>query len=57
MNGAGEPGPRGPLDPCRNSFVEAYHFSEQPYPGAWDEDVESLRLTLRYRPPGPLAAA
>ena len=37
--------------------MEAYYFSEQPYPGAWDEDVESLRVTLPNRLCDPHVAA
>ena len=37
--------------------MEAYYFSEQPYPGVWDEDVESLRVTLPNRLCDPHVAA
>ncbi len=37
--------------------MEAYYFSEQPYPGAWESDIESLRVTLPNRHCDPRVAA
>ncbi|MCY3827867.1 MAG: LLM class flavin-dependent oxidoreductase [Rhodospirillaceae bacterium] len=37
--------------------MEAYYFSEQPYPGAWESDIESLRVTLPNRHCDPHVAA
>lgn len=37
--------------------MRVYHFSEQPYPEAWDIDVESLRVTLPNRLCDPARAS
>jgi hypothetical protein len=37
--------------------MRVFHFTEQPYPDAWDPKAESLRVTLPNRLCDPHAAA
>src|SRR6185369_5691282 len=49
--------PRRGLRGLREIIMRVYHFTEQPYPDAWDKDPVSIRATLPNKYLDPVRAA